>query len=247
MRSDGSGGEEVQRIRGDRLDVFSKGYICPKGSTLKQLHEDPDRLRAPMVKRNGEHVEVSWREAWEVVAAGLGDVIERNGRESLAAYVGNPTAHSLSAMMFSRVLLTGLGTRHRFSASTVDQMPRHVASGYVFGSPVAISVPDLDRTDHLVILGANPYASNGSVCTAPDFPGRIEAIQARGGKVVVVDPRLSRTAEQADQWVSIRPGTDAVLLAAMCVALLVVTAFGIVGLLLEQALMLIAKRFSFDD
>ncbi|HUV18686.1 MAG TPA: molybdopterin oxidoreductase family protein [Ilumatobacteraceae bacterium] len=219
LRSDGSGGEAggevVQRIRGDKLDVFSKGYICPKGSTLKHLHEDPDRLRMPMVKRDGEHVPVTWDEAWEVVAAGLGRVIERTGRESLAAYVGNPTAHSLSAMMFSRVLLTGLGTRHRFSASTVDQMPRHVASGYVYGSPVAIAVPDLDRTDHLVILGANPYASNGSVCTAPDFPGRIEAIQERGGKVVVVDPRLSRTAEQADQWVSIRPGTDALLLAAI--------------------------------
>ena len=205
----------MQRIRGDRLDVFSKGYICPKGSTLKQLHEDPDRLRTPMVKRDGVHVPVGWDEAWGVVASGLGAVIDRTGRESLAAYVGNPTAHSLSAMMFSRVLLTGLGTRHRFSASTVDQMPRHVASGYVYGSPVAIAVPDLDRTDHLVILGANPYASNGSVCTAPDFPGRIEAIQERGGKVVVVDPRLSRTAQQADQWVSIRPGTDALLLAAI--------------------------------
>jgi anaerobic selenocysteine-containing dehydrogenase len=215
LRADGRGGEEVRRIRGDRLDVFSKGYICPKGSTLTQLHEDPDRLRTPMVKRDGEHVAVSWDEAWGVVADGLAGVIGRGGREALAAYVGNPTAHSLSAMLFSRVLLTGLGTRHRFSASTVDQMPRHVASGYVFGSPVAIAVPDLDRTDHLLILGANPYASNGSVCTAADFPGRIEAIQARGGKVVVVDPRLSRTAEQADQWVSIRPGTDALLLAAM--------------------------------
>lgn len=209
------GGEEVQRIRGDRLDVFSHGFICPKGSTLKHLHEDPDRLRMPMVKRDGVHVEASWDEAWSAIAAGLGGVIERGGHESLAAYVGNPTAHSLSAMMFSRVLLTGLGTRNRFSASTVDQMPRHVASGHVFGSPVAVPVPDLDRTDHLLILGANPYASNGSVCTAPDFPGRIEAIQARGGKVVVVDPRRSRTAEQADQWVSIRPGTDALLLAAM--------------------------------
>ena len=113
------------------------------------------------------------------------------------------------------MLLTGLGTKHRFSASTVDQMPRHVASGYVFGSPVAIPVPDLDRTDHLVILGANPYASNGSVCTAPDFPGRIEAMRARGGKLVVVDPRLSRTAQEADEWVSIRPGSDALLLAAI--------------------------------
>ena len=132
--------------------------------------------------------------------------IDRHGRESLAVYVGNPSAHSLSSMIFSRVLMTGLGTRHRFSASTVDQMPRHVASGYVFGSPVAVPVPDLDRTDYLLMLGANPYASNGSMCTAPDFPGRLEAIRARGGKVVVVDPRRSKTAEEADEWVSIRPG-----------------------------------------
>jgi anaerobic selenocysteine-containing dehydrogenase len=212
---DGDGTERVRRIRGDRDDVFSRGFICPKGSTLKQLHEDPDRLRTPMIKRDGAHVEVTWDEAWDEIAARLPDLIERHGRESLAVFVGNPTAHSMSAMTFSRALLTGLGTRMRFSASTVDQMPRHVAAGYVFGSPVAIPVPDLDRTDHLVILGANPYASNGSVCTAPDFPGRIEAIQQRGGKVVVVDPRRSRTAEQADEWVSIRPGTDALLLAAL--------------------------------
>ena len=207
--------ERVQRIRGDMDDVFSHGFICPKGSTLKQLHDDPDRLRMPMIKRDGAHVEVSWGEAWDEIAARLPDVIERHGREALGVYVGNPTAHSLSAMTFSRALLTGLGTRARFSASTVDQMPRHVAAGHVFGSPVAIPVPDLDRTDHLVILGANPYASNGSVCTAPDFPGRLEALQARGGKLVVVDPRRSRTAEQADEWVSIRPGTDALLLAAL--------------------------------
>jgi anaerobic selenocysteine-containing dehydrogenase len=215
LRPDGHGGEEVQRIRGDRLDVFSKGFICPKGSTLKQLHEDPDRLRTPMIKRDGVHVPATWDEAWQLIEERLGDVIATSGRGSLSAYVGNPTAHSLSAMTFSRVLLTGLGTKHRFSASTVDQMPRHVASGYVFGSPVAIPVPDLDRTDYLVILGANPYASNGSVCTAPDFPGRIEAMRARGGTLVVVDPRLSRTAQEADEWVSIRPGTDALLLAAI--------------------------------
>ncbi len=212
-RPDGS--EAVQRIRGDREDVFSHGFICPKGSTLKQLHEDPDRLRRPLVARDGGHVEVSWEEAWEHVARGLGGVVERHGREALAAYVGNPTAHSLSAMLYSRMLLTGLGTRSRFSASTVDQMPRHVAAGHVFGSPVAIPVPDLDRTDHLLILGANPYASNGSVCTAPDFPGRLQGIRERGGTVVVVDPRRSRTAEEADEWIPIRPGTDALLLAAM--------------------------------
>jgi anaerobic selenocysteine-containing dehydrogenase len=212
---DANGAEQVTRIRGDRDDVFSKGFICPKGSTLRQLHEDPDRLRRPLVKRDGVHVEVSWDEAWAAVERGLGDVIERHGREAVAVYLGNPTAHSLSAMMFSKALVTGLGTRQRYTASTVDQMPRHVAAGYVFGSPVAVPVPDLDRTDYLVVLGANPYASNGSLCTAPDFPGRIEAIQSRGGKLVVVDPRRSRTAEQADEWLPIRPGSDALLLAAI--------------------------------
>ncbi|MEM8747731.1 MAG: molybdopterin-dependent oxidoreductase [Actinomycetota bacterium] len=209
------GTEYAKRIRGDRDDVFSHGFLCPKGSTLKQLHEDPDRLRRPLVRRDGEHVEVTWDEAWAEIERRLMPVLEEHGRESSAVYVGNPTAHSLSAMLYSRMLLTGLGTRNRFSASTVDQMPRHVASGHAFGSPVAIPVPDLDRTDFLLILGANPYASNGSVCTAPDFPGRIEAVQERGGRVVVVDPRRSRTAEQADQWISIRPGTDALLLAAV--------------------------------
>ena len=197
-------------------DVFSKGFICPKGSTLKHLHEDPDRLRVPMAKRDGVHVEVTWEEAWSEIEAGLGGAIERHGRSSLAVYGGNAGAHSLSSMMYLRTLLTGLGTRNRYSASTVDQMPRHVAAGHVFGSPVAVPVPDLDRTDHLLILGANPYASNGSMCTAPDFPGRIERIRERGGKVVVVDPRRSRTAEEADEWIAIRPGSDALLLAAMC-------------------------------
>ncbi len=215
LRTDADGAESVQRIRGDREDVFSHGFICPKGSTLKQLHEDPDRLRRPMIRRDGRHVEATWPEAWAAIEQGLGATIAEHGRESIAIYVGNPTAHSLSAMLYVRALLTGVGTRNRFSASTVDQMPRQVASGYVFGSPLAVPVPDLDRTDHLVLLGANPYASNGSMCTAPDFPGRIQAIRARGGKVVVVDPRRSKTAEEADEWVSIRPGSDALLLAAL--------------------------------
>jgi len=221
LKPDGKGGEEVQRIRGDMDDVFSRGFICPKGSTLKQLHEDPDRLRTPMIRRDGQHVEATWAEAWDAVEAGLQGVIERTGRSSLGVYVGNAGAHSLSSMMFTRSLLTGLGTRNRFSASTVDQMPRHVAAGHVFGTGVSVPVPDLDRTDHLMILGGNPYASNGSMCTAPDFPGRIEAIRERGGRVVVVDPRRSRTAEEADEWVSIRPGSDALLLAAMANVLVV--------------------------
>ncbi len=221
LKSDGVGGETVQRIRGDKDDVFSKGFICPKGSTLKHLHEDPDRLRVPMAKRDGVHVEVTWEEAWSEIEAGLGGVIGRHGRSSLGVYSGNAGAHSLSSMMYLRTLLTGLGTRNRYSASTVDQMPRHVAAGHIFGSPVAVPVPDLDRTEHLLILGANPYVSNGSMCTAPDFPGRIERIRERGGKVVVVDPRRSRTAEEADEWIAIRPGSDALLLAAMCNVLVV--------------------------
>jgi anaerobic selenocysteine-containing dehydrogenase len=174
-----------------------------------------------MAKRDGVHVEVTWEEAWSEIEAGLGGVIERHGRSSLGVYGGNAGAHSLSSMMYLRTLLTGLGTRNRYSASTVDQMPRHVAAGRIFGSPVAVPVPDLDRTEHLLVLGANPYVSNGSMCTAPDFPGRIERIRERGGKVVVVDPRRSRTAEEADEWIAIRPGSDALLLAAMCNVLVV--------------------------
>ena len=219
VRDGVDGGEgTVLRIRGDMNDVFSKGYICPKGSTLKQLHEDPDRLRRPLVKRDGQHVEVSWDEAWDEVERGLTRVIDTYGRESIGAYLGNPGAHNLSAMTFNRVLLGALGTRQRFSASSVDQLPKQVSAGYMFGTPISVPVPDLDRTDYLLMLGANPYASNGSLATAPDWPGRLEAIRARGGSVVVVDPRRSRTAEAADEWLAIRPGTDALLLAAMVAA-----------------------------
>jgi len=207
--------EQVVRIRGDRDDVFSHGFICPKGSTLKQLHDDPDRLRRPLVKRGGVHVEVEWEDAWRVVAEGLGGVVQRHGKEAVGVYMGNPSVHSLSAMLYNRVMLTSLGTKRRFSASTVDQLPRQVAGAYVFGSPSTVPVPDLDHTDFLVVMGANPYASNGSLCTAPDFPGRIEAMRERGGTLVVIDPRRSRTADEADRWLPIRPGTDALLLAAM--------------------------------
>ena len=207
--------EQVVRIRGDQKDVFSHGFICPKGSTLKQLHEDPDRLRKPLVKRDGKHIEVSWEEAWQVVNDGLMGVIERHGRGALSAYLGNPNAHNLGPQLFSAVMLRSMGSRNVFSASTVDQVPKHVAGGLMFGTPQSIPVPDVDHTDYLMMLGANPYASNGSLCTSPDFPGRIQAIRARGGKVVVVDPRRTKTAEESDEWISIRPGTDGLFLAAM--------------------------------
>lgn len=207
--------EQVVRIRGDQKDVFSHGFICPKGSTLKQLHEDPDRLRQPLVKRNGVHVAVSWDEAWQEVERGFMGVIERHGRGALSAYLGNPNAHNLGPQLYSGAMLKSMGSRNIFSASSVDQMPMHVAGGFMFGTAQSIPVPDIDHTDYLLMLGANPYASNGSLCTAPDYPGRLQAIRARGGKVVVVDPRRTKTAEESDEWVSIRPGTDGLFMSAL--------------------------------
>jgi anaerobic selenocysteine-containing dehydrogenase len=216
---DDDGAERVTRIRGDQQDVFSHGFICPKGSTLRQLHEDPDRLRMPVVKRDGVFVEVGWDEAFAEVERVLGAVIETHGREALAAYVGNPNAHNLGALLFLKPVLRALGTPNVFSASTVDQRPKEISAGLMFGAPLTVPVPDLDRTDHLLLLGANPVESNGSLATAPDWPGRMKAIRARGGRVVVVDPRRTKTAALADQWVAIRPGTDALLLAAIAATL----------------------------
>lgn len=212
--------DTVVRIRGDRQNAFSQGFICPKGSALHHLHSDPDRLRRPLVRKGDDPAtatweEVTWDEAFAVVTDGLRGVIDGHGRDAVAIYLGNPSIHSLGPTLFNGTLVKALGTTNVFSASTVDQMPKHVSSGYLFGNPLLIAVPDLDRTDHLLILGANPYASNGSLCTAPDFPGRLERIRERGGRVVVVDPRRTETADHADEWVPIRPGTDAHLLAAM--------------------------------
>ncbi len=208
------GSEEVRRIRGDQNDVFSAGFICPKGSTLKHLHEDPDWLRQPHVKRNGQFEPVSWDEAFETVAAGLAPILAAGDRHAVGIYLGNPNAHNLAPMFYNRGLIKSIGSHNVFSASTVDQRPKEVSTAMLFGS-VAVPVPDLDRTDYLLMLGANPLASNGSLCTAPDFPGRLKRIQERGGKVVVVDPRRSETAEMADLHLAIRPNGDSYLLAAL--------------------------------
>ncbi|WP_436521092.1 molybdopterin oxidoreductase family protein [Actinoplanes sp. HUAS TT8] len=205
-------GGVITGVRGDREHVFSRGFICPKGATFGGLSGDPDRLRRPMVRRGGEHVEVSWDEAFAAVQDGLRPIIETYGGPAVAAYLGNPNVHTMAGGLYVTPLLKALGTRNVFSASTVDQMPKHVSCGYLFGSPLAIPVPDLDRTDFLLMLGANPWESNGSLATAADFPGRLRAIQARGGRFVVVDPRRTRTAEHADEHLFIRPGTDAFLL-----------------------------------
>lgn len=205
-------GERVRSIRGDADDVFSAGFICPKGSTLGKLHDDPDRLRSPRVRRNGTHVPASWEEAFAAVEAGLSRLREPRGADSLAVFLGNPNVHNLAGGLFVRPLLQALRTRNLYTASTIDQMPRHVSCGLMYGRPDTIPVPDLDRTDFLLMLGANPLESNGSLCTAPDFPGRLKRLRERGGRLVVVDPRRTRTAALAHQHLAIRPGTDAHLL-----------------------------------
>jgi anaerobic selenocysteine-containing dehydrogenase len=206
-------GTEVVRVRGDAEDVFSHGFLCPKGVALKDLHDDPDRLRTPMVRSaGGELRPATWEQAWAVIGERLGAVTAEHGRDAVGVYIGNPAAHGLAALLYGRVLLKALGTRSVFSASTVDQRPKEISCGLLFGAPLSVPVPDVDRTRHLLMLGANPLASNGSLMTAPDMRGRLKALRARGGKLVVVDPRRSRTAEVADEHHPIRPGTDAHLL-----------------------------------
>ena len=207
--------QQVTRVQGDDADVFSRGYICPKGASLGALHHDPDRLKTPLLKRDGKFVEVSWQEAYDEIDRRLPPLLEKYGRDAVAVYAGNPGVHNVALTLYGRVLYKALGTKNFYSATSVDQMPKHYSSGTMFGDPLAIPVPDLDRTQHLLILGANPLVSNGSLMTAPDIRVRLRAIHQRGGKIVVVDPRRTRTAQFADEHHAIRPGADALLLFAL--------------------------------
>jgi anaerobic selenocysteine-containing dehydrogenase len=208
-------GREVTGIRGDDDDVFSRGFICPKAYALKELDADPDRLRTPLVRRGGRHEPATWSEAFAEIERRLVPILRERGRDAVALYLGNPSAHSYSLLLYGQVLARALGSRNVYSASTLDQMPKQVACGLVFGTSLSVPVPDLDRADWLLVLGANPFVSNGSLMTAPDVPGRLRAIMARGGRVVVIDPRRTRTATAASEHHFIRPGADAFLLLAM--------------------------------
>ena len=205
-------GREIVKVRGDEDDPFSHGYICPKGVALGELEGDPDRLRTPLIKRDGRFVEASWDEAFEEIDRRLSALTEKHGRNSLATYLGNPSAHHMGHGLYNRVLIKAVGSQNRFSASTLDQMPKQVSSGLMFGSLLSVPVPDVDHTDHLWILGANPLVSNGSLMTAPDMKNRLAKIRQRGGRIVVFDPRRTRTAEAADEHHFIRPGSDAFFL-----------------------------------
>jgi anaerobic selenocysteine-containing dehydrogenase len=205
----------VISIRGHEADVLSAGYICPKGVALKDLHEDPDRLRTPLIKRNGVFEAASWTEAYAEIERRLPPLMARHGRNATAVVVGNPSAHKIGLLTYFGKLARALGTKNVFSASTLDQMPKQLSSGLMFGHWLSVALPDIGRTDYLLVLGANPLVSNGSMWTVPDFKGKAKALQARGGRMVVIDPRRTETAAMADAHHFIRPNSDVFLLAAM--------------------------------
>ena len=208
-------GARVVSIRGDREDPFSRGHMCAKAQALADVHHDPDRLTRPLRRVGDRFEEIGWDEAFELAAEGLLAVRERGGAEAIALYRGNPAVHDLASTLYYNVLQRAVGTPNQFSAGSLDTWPRYVQVGSMFGGMLHIPVPDLDRTDHLLVVGANPIVSNGSLMTAPDVRGRLKALRARGGRLVVVDPRRSETADVADEHHFIRPGTDAAFLMAM--------------------------------
>lgn len=209
-------GDRVALIRADRDDVWSKGYICPKGTTLGHLHHDPDRLRSPMVREGEQWRDVGWDEAFARCEELLHGVLARHGKQAVTTYIGNPTAHNFSLGRYVGLFIALAQLPMIYSAGTVDQWPKNVSSMLMYGGMWWIPAPDIQRTDYWLVMGGNPQASQGSLLACPDILGEIDKIQARGGKVVVVDPRRTGTADRADEWVPIMPGTDAAFLLALC-------------------------------
>jgi anaerobic selenocysteine-containing dehydrogenase len=202
-------------IRGDKDDPFSRGFICPKAVALQDIHFDKDRLKHPVRRTPLGWERIGWNEAFDEVAGNLKRIQSVHGRNSVATYLGNPTVHSYGAMLFAPGFIRSLHTRNRFSATSVDQLAHHLAAYFMFGHQLLLPIPDIDRTDYLLILGANPAVSNGSMMTAPALPQRLKDIRARGGKVILIDPRRNETAALADRHLFIRPGTDALLLLSL--------------------------------
>lgn len=210
---------QVTGIRGNPDDPLSRGHICPKGTALADVHADPDRLRRP-VRRIGSGAdarweEIGWDEAIELAVTGLADVQDAHGQDAVAAYLGNPNVHSLGAMTHGSQVAKALRSRNVYSATSVDQLPLQLMAHLLYGHQLSIPVPDIDRSELIVIFGGNPMASNGSLWTVPDFPQRLRELQKRGGRLVVVDPRRTETARVADEHHFVRPGTDAAVLLAM--------------------------------
>ena len=213
-------GDKVTDVRGDKDDPLSRGHVCPKAVALQDIHEDPDRLRKPMKRIRtapGEyqHVEIEWSEALDLAADALASTIEKQGIDAIGAYFGNPAVHNYGMLTHQRNLFRHIRTRNRFSATSVDQLPHHLVSLWCFGHMLLHPIPDVDRTHYFLMLGANPLASNGSIWTVPDVRQRLKDLKSRGGKLVVVDPRRTETAELASEHLFIRPGSDAAFLLAM--------------------------------
>ena len=208
-------GGRVVDVRGDEDDPFSRGYICPKGAAIADLHDDPDRLRRPIVREGETWREVEWDAAFDLVASKLDAIRSRHGKDAIAIYQGNPTAHDLGLLTFGQLFLRSFGTKNQYSATSLDSLPHMLAGLFMFGNQLLMPVPDIDRCDLLICLGSNPLASNGSLMTAPNVRARLKAIRDRGGRVITIDPRRTETAEKGDRHLFIRPSTDAALLLAM--------------------------------
>ena len=208
-------GDRIRSIRGDADDPFSRGFLCPKATALEDVHVDPDRQKLPLRRTGDAWAPVGWDEAFDEVAQRIAEVQARHGPDSVAIYLGNPNVHSLGAMTHGLPLIRALRTHNRYSATSVDQLPHHLAATTMFGHMLILPVPDIDRTRFFLALGANPLASNGSMMTAPGMPLRLKALKARGGRLVVVDPRRTETATVADQHLAITPATDAYFLLAL--------------------------------
>lgn len=207
--------QQIISIKGDQLDPFSQGYNCPKALALEDFYTDKDRLKTPIKRTESGWQAISWDDAFTEIVDNFKRIQQQHGKNALAVYLGNPNAHSLGNALFLKPFMKSLGTINRFSSASADQLPHHVAANFMFGAGMLIPVSDIDRTDFMLIIGGNPVVSNGSMMTAPNVIGRLKAIQKRGGKVVVVDPRKTRTAKIADQHVFIRPERDAFLLVAL--------------------------------
>ena len=217
----------ITDLRGDPLDPFSHGHICPKGSALIDLHADPDRLKSPLRRRGERWEPIAWEAAYDLVIERLTSVVAEHGDDAVALYLGNPNVHNSGTLLSAGGFLRALRTRNRFSATSVDQLPHPRASVEMFGHPLLVPIPDVDRTGYFLVMGANPLVSNGSIMTAPDIRGRIKAIRARGGRVVVLDPRRTETAAVADEHHFVRPGADALFLLAVIDAIFEAVAAGL--------------------
>ncbi|MEY4903865.1 MAG: hypothetical protein RLZZ292_1680, partial [Bacteroidota bacterium] len=202
-------------IRGDVHDPLSRGHICPKAVALQDFYQDPDRLKTPIRRKGEEWEAISWDEAFDEITSNLQRIQAQYGKNAVATYLGNPNAHNMGNLLFVPMLFKALGTNNRYSSASADQLPHHVAAHYMLGNGLLIPIPDIDRTDFMLIIGANPMVSNGSLMTAPDFPHRLKAIKERGGKIVVIDPRRTETAEKATEHIFIKPEKDALFLAAL--------------------------------